>query len=210
MLKNPFVYSIIILIKFVGLYLCFLFVCLFYFLGVIFMVENVLFTKEQIDSKINSMAMKLDNYIQNLPKEEQEDILLLGLLNGCIHFVSDLTRKMKYDHKLCFLKATSYIDNKQGKLTISGEIPNFSNMHVIILDDICDTGKTLKTLVEKVNEEKPRSVKTCVLLDKKIDNKEFYVDYKAFEVEDLFVYGYGMDFNGYKRNLNDIRVLEEK
>lgn len=174
------------------------------------MVEKVLFSKEQIDSKINSIAIKLDNYIKNLPKEEQKDVVLLGLLNGCIHFVSDLTRKMKGDHKLYFLKATSYINNKQGKLTISGEIPSFNNMHVIILDDICDTGKTLKTLVEKVNEEKPRSVKTCVLLDKKIDNKEFNVDYKAFEVEDLFVYGYGLDYNGYKRNLSDIRVLEEK
>lgn len=170
-------------------------------------MEKVLFNEIQISKALEKMAKKIDEYIMSLPELTRNGVIIVGLLNGCIHFVSDLTRKIKSDHKLAFVRASSYINNKQGNLSISGDIPDFSNSHVIILDDICDTGKTLKRVVEIVNEDNPLSVKTGVLLNKKIPNKEFEVDYKAFDIDDVFVYGYGLDYDEYKRNLPDIRIL---
>ncbi len=170
-------------------------------------MEKILYSKEEIDIALVKMASKIDSYIQSLPESERKNVIIVGLLNGCIHFVSDLTRKIKSDHKLYFFRASSYINNIQGKLSVYGDLPDFSNNHVILLDDICDTGKTLKRLVDMIRQKNPLSIKTGVLLDKKIPNKEFEVDYKAFDIDNLFVYGYGLDLDEYKRNLEDIRVI---
>lgn len=170
------------------------------------MNEKILFTDKEIDANLSKLAKKLDNYISNLPNDEQGKVVFIGLLTGCIHFVSDLTRKIESDHKLAFIKASSYLNNKRGDLTIDMNITSVSGNHVIVLDDICDTGNTLNAVVKKLSEDNPLSIKTCVLVNKLLPNKNHIPDYKVFDVEDLFIYGYGLDYNEYKRNLKDIRV----
>lgn len=170
------------------------------------MNEKILFTDKEIDSKLDELAKKIDAYIFTLPQEEQKNVVLIGLLSGCIHFVSDLTRKMAADHKLAFIKASSYLNNSRGDLTIDMNIPSINVNHVIILDDICDTGITLNAVVNKISSGSPLSIKTCVLVNKLIPNKHHTPDFKVFDIEDLFIYGYGLDYNEYKRNLKDIRV----
>ena len=95
--------------------------------------------------------------------------VITGILNGSVHFVSDLTRKLTTDHTLEFIKVKSYTDNKQGKLKIETKLPDVGGCHVIIMDDICDTGVTLKAVTEELMKMNPVSINTCVLLDKAID-----------------------------------------
>jgi hypoxanthine phosphoribosyltransferase len=170
------------------------------------MNEQILFSDKEISDNLDSLAEKLDMYISTLPKEEQNKVIFIGLLTGCIHFVSDLTRKIKSDHKLEFIKASSYINNKRGDLTIEINIGNIKDYHIIILDDICDSGITLNSIVNKLSADNPLSIKTCVLVNKIIPNKQHVPDFKVFDVEDVFIYGYGLDYNDYKRNLKDIRI----
>lgn len=176
------------------------------YLGWLGMNEKILFTDKEIDTNLNILANDIDKYIQSLPQYERENIIFIGLLSGCIHFVSDLTRKLKSDHKLAFIKAKSYLNNARGDLTLDLNITSVNNNHVIILDDICDTGITLNAVVERLKLDNPLSIKTCVLVNKLIENKHHKPDFKVFDVEDVFIYGYGLDYDEYKRNLKDIRI----
>jgi len=170
------------------------------------MNEKILFTDKEISDSLDVLAKELDMYISELPKDEQDKVIFIGLLCGCIHFVSDLTRKIKSDHKLDFIKASSYLNNKRGDLTVDMNIRSIKDNHVIILDDICDTGITLNSVVTKLSNDNPLSIKTCVLVNKNIPNKKHIPDFKVFDVDDVFIYGYGLDYNEYKRNLKDIRI----
>lgn len=170
------------------------------------MNEKVLFTEKEISDNLDELAKKLDVYISNLPKDEQDKVVFIGLLSGCIHFVSDLTRKINSDHKLAFIKASSYLNNKRGDLTIDMNISSVKGQHVIVLDDICDTGNTLNAVVNKLAEDSPLSIKTCVLVNKLLPIKNHIPDFKVFDVEDVFIYGYGLDYNEFKRNLKDIKI----
>lgn len=169
------------------------------------MEEKVLFSANQINEKVKEVAKEIDNYISTL--DDKDNIIFIGLLTGCIHFVSDLTRNINSDHKLAFVKAKSYINNSRGDLTIDQNIQSVKNSHVIILDDICDSGITLNSIIAKLKLDNPLSIKTCVLLNKLVKNKEHTPDFKAFDIEDYFVYGYGLDYDEFKRNLKDIRIL---
>lgn len=170
------------------------------------MNEKILFTDKEIDTNLDKLAKQLDNYISSLPKDEQDKVIFIGLLTGCIHFVSDLTRKIESDHKLAFIKAKSYLNNQRGDLTIDMNITSVKGHHVIVLDDICDSGNTLNAVVKKLLDDSPLSIKTCVLVNKLLPNKNHIPDYKVFDVEDVFIYGYGLDYDEYKRNLKDIRI----
>lgn len=170
------------------------------------MNEKILFSDKEISDNLDTLAKKLDMYISNLPNAEQDKVIFIGLLSGCIHFVSDLTRKIKSDHKLAFIKASSYLNNKRGDLTIDMNITSIKGHHVIILDDICDSGITLNSVVNKLSEDNPLSIKTCVLVNKILPNKKHTPDFKVFDVDNVFIYGYGLDYNEYKRNLKDIRI----
>lgn len=170
------------------------------------MNERVLISEREIDERLDKLAKEIDEYLSSLPENEQDKVIFIGLLSGCIHFVSDLTRKVKHDHKLAFIKASSYINNKRGDLTIDENIPTVKNHHVIVLDDICDSGNTLNKVVEKLLEDAPLSLKTCVLVNKILDEKNHRPDYTVFNINDVFIYGYGLDYDEYKRNLRDIRI----
>jgi len=170
------------------------------------MNERVLFTEKEISENLDKLANQIETYISTLPENEQDKIIFIGLLTGCIHFVSDLTKKVESDHKLAFMKASSYINNKRGSLTIDENIPTVKDHHVIVLDDICDSGNTLNAVVNKLLEHKPLSVKTCVLVNKILPEKSHTPDYTVFNINDVFIYGYGLDYDEYKRNLRDIRI----
>lgn len=170
------------------------------------MSEKILFTDKEIDDNLIELAKKMDTYISSLPEDEQDQVIFVGLLTGCIHFVSDLTRKIKSDHKLAFIKAGSYLNNTRGDLTIDMNITSVKGHHIIVLDDICDTGITLNAIVDKLLQDNPLSIKTCVLVNKLIPDKKHVPDFKVFDIENVFIYGYGLDYDEYKRNLKDIRI----
>jgi len=140
------------------------------------------------------------------------EILLVGILKGAFVFMADLARRIKVPVKMDFVRLASYGAGtvSSGKVRISKdlEIP-VKGKDVLIVEDIIDTGVTLKYLFRRLKARKPRSLKTVALLDKPWRRKvRFSPDYVGFSIEDHFVVGYGLDCNEEYRNLAGIYVLK--
>ncbi len=162
-----------------------------------------LITKEQIDARVKVIA----GYI-NLEYAGKHPIFL-AVLNGAFIFAADLLRQLEFPHEISFVKMSSYAGTKStGKVTeLIGFKEDLSNRHVIILEDIVETGRTLNLVTEQVMRLQPASLKVASLLVKKLENIPLFpVDYAGFTIEDRFVLGYGLDYDGYGRNLDGIYV----
>lgn len=148
---------------------------------------------------------------RDMPKCGQ--ILVVGVLNGAAVFVADLIRQMPpdLDVRLMFASASSYKDGteSEGAPKIQADWKAARGRHVLIVDDILDTGLTLSTMLRKARRQLPVSVRSCVLLDKKERRKtKVEADYVGFEIPDEFVVGYGLDCVGMWRHLRDIRSVK--
>jgi len=172
------------------------------------MRAEILFSREVIEKRIKQLAEKIEYDFND------EELLIICVLKGSFIFTSDLVRFIKKPKcEIDFIRASSY-----GSETISSGIVklpkyvdiNATNKNVIIVEDILDTGLTLKQITEFISKMKPKTLKTCVLLDKKIKRKvDFTADYVGFEIEDNFVIGYGLDYNEEFRNLPEIYYVKE-
>ena len=156
---------------------------------------------------------RLDKLAQEL-KEGNFDILL-SVLTGSYMFTADISRRIASpDLQINFIKASSYGNSTEssGKITISGlESINIEGKNVLLIDDILDSGNTMKFLVEELKARKCKSVKTCVLLNKESRRSvDIHADYVGFEIEDKFVVGYGLDFAEKYRTLPEIWTLSEE
>lgn len=143
---------------------------------------------------------------------EGRDLVLIGVLKGAVVFLSDLMRKLDIPVSIEFISASSYGECSESsgevevKLTLGEDI---KDKHVLIIEDIVDTGRTLTALVAETKRLGAASVKTCCLLDKPSRRAvEFEPDYVGFEIPDQFVVGYGLDFNEHYRNLPYVAVLK--
>lgn len=141
-----------------------------------------------------------------------EPLTVIGVLTGCLIFLSDLVRQLNLPVRICFLRASSY----RGKATVSGDLlvdssmlPDIQGRNVLLVDDILDSGKTLEKITSHLKEKGCASVRTAVLL-RKMGKQEYAIepDYCGFEIPDLFVIGYGLDYNDEFRNLPHIGVLD--
>ena len=139
-------------------------------------------------------------------------LLAVGILNGAFVFMSDLVRKIGLPLETAFIKASSYGDSSVsvGSLSILYDgVSDYSGRHVLLIDDILDTGTTLAALAGRISEKNPESLELCVLLDKpgrrRIGVSAKYVG-KA--IPDVFVAGYGLDYAGKYRNLPYIAVVD--
>jgi hypoxanthine phosphoribosyltransferase len=140
--------------------------------------------------------------------------MVIAVLTGTLMFVSDLLRRIPLPLKLNCLSVASY----HGKTETSGEVffkelsvPDVAGQDVLILDDILDTGHTLTAVREKLETAKPRSIRVCVLLSKRKQRaRDVDADYVAFEIDDEFVVGYGLDFMERYRNLPYLGVLKKE
>jgi hypoxanthine phosphoribosyltransferase len=138
------------------------------------------------------------------------DMVVVSLLSGTVLFLGDLIRHLAIPLRLDFMGVSSYGNGTEaGELVFTKELKlDVRGRSVLIVDDILDTGKTMKRVVEKIHALGPRSIKTCVLLEKeerRIENIK--ADYVGFTVPDCFVVGYGLDFAERYRNLPFIGVL---
>lgn len=140
---------------------------------------------------------------------KNKDLVIIAIMNGSLIFSADIIREIKLPLIYDIFGASSYInETSTGKLAIRTNLKNqIKNKHVLLIDDILDTGFTLKFIKEYMQEQQPLSIKTCVLLNKNIPNKISQPDYKAFDIENEFVVGYGLDFNEQYRNLPYIGVI---
>jgi hypoxanthine phosphoribosyltransferase len=137
-------------------------------------------------------------------------VTVVGILTGCLMFVADLVRRMPHPCRVAFITASSYRSGTTaGALVIRDELlPDLSGRHVLLLDDILDTGKTLTRVVAHLLDRGAASVKVGVLL-RKVGRQEvpFEPDFTGFTIPDKFVVGYGLDFNDEYRHLPHIAVL---
>ncbi|MGH7303337.1 MAG: hypoxanthine phosphoribosyltransferase [Candidatus Rokuibacteriota bacterium] len=140
------------------------------------------------------------------------DLVLVGVLQGAIPFVADLMRAMDIDLTVDFVRASSYGSEttSSGAVRLLADLSvDIADRHVLIVDDIVDTGHTLAALKRALEARRPRSVRTCVLLDKTGRRQiEVTVDYAGFSIPNVFVVGYGLDYAGLYRNLPYVATLD--
>ena len=168
---------------------------------------KVLFTAEEIQKSIRVLGEKLNNdYVS-------EELYLICVLKGSVMFTVDLSKHLKMPLRMEFIRLSSYGSGfaSTGKVNaVDISLPDLNAKNVLIVEDIIDTGHTARFLVDFIRHNfKTKSLKFCSLLDKKVKREvEIDPDYYGFEVDDKFLVGYGLDYDGYYRNLPYIGYIE--
>ena len=171
------------------------------------MEKEILFYREEIQEKVVRLCKMIE-------KDFEDDFVVISLLRGSFIFAADLVREIDRLVEIDFLTTSSYGNSESS----SGEVrfltdlrTNIEGRNVLIVDDILDTGNTLYAVKEKLMTYKPKSLKTCVLLDKPSRREaDVSADYVGFEIEDLFIVGYGLNYGDNYRNVPYIYTYKEK
>ncbi len=170
-------------------------------------IERVLISKEELDRQVEELGSRISK------DYEGKELVIIGVLKGGFIFLADLARKITIPVDLDFISVSSYGDSSKssGVVKIIKDVDiNISGKHVLIVEDIIDTGLTLNHLVELLKTRGPLSVKICAALDKPSRRKaEVHVEYKGIEIPDEFVIGYGLDYAGKYRNLPEVCILKK-
>ncbi len=165
---------------------------------------KVLISEEEIKRQVCKLAKQINR------DYKQKNLLVISVLSGSIVFCSDIIRQLKTDFSLDFIRVASYKDKKSTNNIelISSVRTDVRGKDVLIIEDIYDTGKTLSYIKNMLLKKKVKSLKTCVLVNKKTTKQEKTgIDYVGFNIEDEFIVGYGLDYNGKYRGLPYIGVL---
>jgi hypoxanthine phosphoribosyltransferase len=169
-------------------------------------VERILITSEEIGMRVRELGQQITNDYAG------KDILMIGVLRGAVIFMSDLARAIKRPIDIDFMAISSYglATNSSGVVRIMKDLDEVvEGRHLLIVEDIIDSGLTLNYLVENLKSRQPASIRICTLLSKPDRRKvDVQVDYNGFIIPDYFVVGYGLDFAGKYRNLPFIGVLK--
>lgn len=170
-------------------------------------IKNTLITEEEIKEKIKQAGEFINSIYDGNP------ILLTGILNGSFMFMADLCRNVTVPCEVGFMKASSYYNGtvSAGNVSITLDLAqDISRYHVVIAEDIIDTGRTLKEVTEILRKRNPLSLHVITLLDKPSRRVvDFKADMSLFTIPDKFVIGYGLDCGEYYRNLPYIAEYKE-
>ncbi|RJS50033.1 hypoxanthine phosphoribosyltransferase [Bacillus sp. PK3_68] len=173
------------------------------------MKENILFSKEEINEKVKELGALVSNDYQN----EDKNLLIISLLRGSFIFTADLVRHITVPVRIEFMETSSYGFGKtsNGNVKVSDFSVDISEYDVLIVDDILDSGHTMKAVYNVLKEKNPKSLKTCTFLDKPSRRQvDIEVDYKGFVIEDKFIVGYGLNYGHHYRNIPYIFEVIEK
>ena len=166
---------------------------------------KLLISKEDIKKRVKELAEQIsEDYKDKSP-------IFVGILNGCYVFMADLLREVKIDTEVDFVKIRSYeADSSTGTIKFRKDISaDINNRHIIIVEDIIDSGFTINFLVNRLKNSGPKSVAVAsILFKKEVAKIDFEVDYVGFEIPPEFVVGYGLDYDEKYRDLKDVMVLE--
>jgi hypoxanthine phosphoribosyltransferase len=165
---------------------------------------QVLVSAEQIQTSIDRLAVEIRE------REGSRPLTVIAVLTGSIIFLADLIRKLDMPLRVGVLQARSYLGTERGSLTINSDmLPEVAGRDVLVVDDIFDTGHTLVEVLALLKDLGPRSISTAVLILKQGKQKvTLRPDYVGFEIPDVFVVGYGLDYNDAYRNLPFLAALE--
>ena len=171
-------------------------------------VERCLISKEQIAEKVACLGEEISRDYMD------KNLIVVGILKGAIVFFADLIREITVPMYLDFMAASSYGSSTEssGIVRILKDLDrSVEGKHILIVEDIIDTGLTIKYIIENLESRRPESVKVCALLDKPARRKtQVTAHYNGFVIPDEFVVGYGLDCNEKYRNLPGIYVLKKE
>ncbi|KGM95468.1 hypoxanthine phosphoribosyltransferase [Clostridium novyi A str. 4552] len=169
--------------------------------------RNILISEEQIQKRIKELGKEISSHY------EGKKLYVLSLLRGSFIYTADLVRQITIPTKIGFMTTSSYGHNEtsSGNVKIVHDIPDDINgFDVLVVDDIVDTGITMKFVVDHAKSLGANSVKSCVLLDKPERRKaDIKPDFCCFEIPDVFVVGYGLNYGDYYRNIPYVFNWEE-
>ena len=170
-------------------------------------LSRVIISADQIQTRVEELADKINQDFAGV-----EQLYMVGILKGAFMFLADLTRHIEVPHTVDFMALSSY-----GKTTSSGAVrilmdlrEPIESQHLILVEDIIDTGNTLKYLNRVLKGRKPASLRSCVLVRKERDNLDIPIDYLGFDIPDVWVVGYGLDFAEKHRTLPYIAELKRE
>jgi hypoxanthine phosphoribosyltransferase len=168
-------------------------------------LERILVSTEEIKNRVKELANQISNDYAGI-----DQIFLIGILKGAFIFLADLSRELTIPHIVDFMAVSSY-----GKTANTGAVRLIMDLrepidgqHAIIVEDIADSGKTLKYLYQVLQWHNPASLKTCVLLRKSKDNLDVPINYLGFTIPNAWVVGYGLDYADHYRTLPYIAELK--
>jgi hypoxanthine phosphoribosyltransferase len=170
-------------------------------------LARVIIPADEIQTRVKELADQISRDFTAC-----DHLYLIGILKGAFIFLADLTRNLKVPHVVDFMALSSY-----GKTTTSGAVRILMDLrepvegqHIIIVEDIVDTGRTLHYLYQVLKGRKPASLRTCVLVRKQRDNLDVPIDYLGFNIPDVWVVGYGLDYADQHRTLPYIAEIKRK
>ncbi len=169
-------------------------------------IDRIIITQEEIHKRVCTLGEQISHDYQ-----DSERLLLLGLLRGSVVFITDLMRQIARPITMDFMSISSYNKSESsGFVRIDSDHKiNIQGWDVILIDDIVDSGYTLRTVKKLLLDRHPHSLKTCALLDKPERHKvEIKLDYLGFTIPDYFVVGYGLDYDEKGRNLPYIASVD--
>ena len=177
-------------------------------------IDRILIPQERIATRVRELAREIivDHTPPKMPPGDAPEITIVPVLTGAMIFCCDLIRRIPFAMQIGLMTVSSYPGSSirtQGSQVLGQQLGDVKGRHVVIVDDILDSGGTIKLVMSVIHELGAASVKVCVLLRKdRPAAKEVPVDYVGFEIPDEFVVGYGLDYNNYYRNLPDIVTLK--
>ncbi len=170
-------------------------------------IDRILIARGAISDRVRSLGEEITKSLEDV---EEQQIALVAVMTGSLIFVADLMRHLPMKIQIQLMSASSYIgeSTKTNNDPLLGKLPDVKDTHVLLVDDILDSGKTLTRIRNGLIEMKPKSIQSCVLLRKKLESAmNVPCEHIGFDIEDEFVVGYGLDYDGYYRNFPDIGVI---
>lgn len=167
---------------------------------------SISITADEILKAVDALAEKINSEMQGA------NPLFIAVLNGSFMFASDLFKKLSIPCEISFVKLSSYqgTQTTENVKTLIGLNDKVNGRHVVVLEDIVDTGHTLEDILETLNSYKPHTLRIATLLFKpNAYKKSIHLDYVGIEIPNDFIVGYGLDYDGYGRNLADIYKIVE-
>lgn len=169
-------------------------------------IKEILISQEMLNARICEIADEINRDYKG------KCVFFIGVLKGCFLFLSDLLKNIKIDTNVDFMMVSSYSGNQSSGVvrTLLDLKQNIEGKHVIIVEDIVDSGLTMSYMLKNLKTRNPRSLEICTLLNKPSCRKiKVPIKYAGFEIPEKFVVGYGLDYNELYRNLPYIGVLKE-
>ena len=174
-------------------------------------IEDPLLTQHQIAQRIKELAAQI-TADHSPPNIDGGEITIVPIMTGAMIFTSDLIRQIPIAMKIGLMMVSSYPGQSvqsRGSQMLANQVGDIHGRHVLVVDDILDSGGTIQMVVPALRKLGAASVKSCVLLRKdRPTARAVHADYVGFEIPDKFVVGYGLDYNDYYRNLPDIVTLK--